>query len=62
MKTEEEFLTDLIQKYQKYMRDLLGDKKHPIKLDDANWGLYIATSNIVSELETRLRQIVPISP
>ena len=60
MRTEEEFLTDLIQKYRKYMRDLLGDKKNPIKLDDANWGLYVATSNIVIELEARLQQIVPI--
>lgn len=57
MKTEEEFLTNSIQKYRRYMRDLLGDKKHALKLDDANWGCYIATSNIVIELETRLRQI-----
>ena len=57
MQTEKEFLTELVLLNRKYLSDLLGDKKHPLKLDDSNWGLWTATNNLTLLLEARLKKI-----
>ena len=57
MQTEEKFLTELIEKYRKQMKLVLGDNQHAMQLGRVEWTEYITFRNVVDDLESRLRGI-----
>ena len=54
MQTEEKFLTELIEKYRKQMKLVLGDNQHAMQLGSVGWTEYITLGNMVDDLESRL--------